>query len=111
MNTTKKQESQTSIGGHLLRFFISLIWVIVSVGIGMAGVLFMMGGTIASFFGSDSSVALYAMGIGLSLVFALVTFLVPYLRKKGSMTRWCGWLAFCDAAWWIYLLISESMGF
>ena len=37
------------------------------------------------------------MGAALELAICFITFYVPYLSKKGSYTRWWGWLALLSA--------------
>ena len=65
----------------MLRFIISLIWLVVVVGV-----------DILAFVCYPPIV-----GAGIELAIALITFLVPYLRKKDTMTRWWGWLALYSA--------------
>lgn len=43
------------------------------------------------------------IGIGLSIAFALLVFIIPYFRRNGYI-RWLAWLALGDAAWWIYTM-------
>ncbi len=45
------------------------------------------------------------VGIILSLVFALIIFLTPYLRRA-SYLKWLGWLAIGDAIWWAYCMVG-----
>ena len=47
--------------------------------------------------------AFAAFAIGISLLLFIITFLIPYLRKKGTMTRFLGIMALGDALWWVYL--------
>ena len=53
----------------------------------------------------DTPVAL-TMGIVLSLIYAIVVFLIPYLRKM-STVKWFAICALGDAAWWAYLLFTN----
>ncbi len=46
------------------------------------------------------------LGIGLSVVFALLVFIIPYFRRNGYI-RWLAWAALADAAWWAYLMFTE----
>lgn len=41
------------------------------------------------------------VGIGLSVVFALLIFIIPYFRRNRYI-RWLAWAALGDAAWWAY---------
>ena len=102
----KSKEEKTSFGAKVLRFFVSLIWVLLAVTISLVGAAAMVGGALANIFNIEGSKEFYTFGIGISIIFALITFLIPYLRKKGSTTRWCGILAICDALWWAYLMIT-----
>ena len=43
--------------------------------------------------------------IGLSAVFALLVFIIPYFRRNGYI-RWLAWLALGDAAWWTYTMFA-----
>ena len=45
------------------------------------------------------------LGIGLSAVFALLVFIIPYFRRNGYI-RWLAWLALGDAAWWTYTMFA-----
>ena len=103
------KKEKTTVGGFLLRFIVSIIWFIVAAVATIGGALAMTGGEMASFLGDESGPALYVIGIGLCLAIFIITFLVPYLRKKGSFTRWCGIVCLGDALWWIYLLITNGM--
>ena len=45
------------------------------------------------------------LGIGLSVVFAILVFIIPYFRRNGYI-RWLAWLALGDAAWWTYTMFA-----
>ena len=64
-----------------MRFFVSLIWLAVVIGVDIFAFV----------------LAQPIIGAGAELVIAFITFLVPYLRKKGTLTRWWGWLALLSA--------------
>ena len=102
----KPEEEKTTFGGATLRFVITIIWILIAFVITFSAAILMVGGDFASILGLEGSTTLYALGIGACVVFALVTFLVPYLRKKGSSTRWCGIVAIGDALWWTYLALT-----
>lgn len=74
----------------LIRFIVTLIWLVISVGVDFYAVF------------SNG----YVMGAIVEGAFALITFLVPYLRRKGTYTRWFGFLALLSAAWFTYCAIS-----
>ena len=99
------KKEKTTFGGAILRFFVSIIWFAIAAIATLGGAAAMVGGDFKSFFGGDGS-ALYVLGIGVCLVVFIITMLIPFLRKKGSFTRWCGIVCLGDALWWIYLLIS-----
>ena len=66
---------------NILRFFISLIWFIVIIGVDiLAFVVFNP-----------------IIGAVLEFIIFIITFCTPYLREKGSSTRWWGWLALLSA--------------
>ena len=54
----------------MTRFFVSLLWLIVVLVIDI---------------------------LAFVLYPPIITFCIPYLRKKGTLTRWWGWLAFLSA--------------
>jgi len=65
----------------MVRFFVSLVWLIVVLAVDVFAFV----------------LAQPIIGAGAELVIALITFIVPYLRKKGTLTRWWGWLALFSA--------------
>lgn len=65
----------------MVRFIVSLLWLIVVIGVDIFA--FVM--------------AQPVIGAGAELAIALITLLIPYLRKKGTLTRWWGWLALLSA--------------
>jgi len=74
------EEDETENSGcasNILRFFISLIWLVVILAV-----------DIMSFVVFNPII-----GAGLELCIFIITLCVPYLRKKGTLTRWWGWLA------------------
>lgn len=98
-------QEKTSFGGGVLRFFISFIWFIITLAVSLAALFAMVGQGMSDMLGGESN-TLGILAIGASLLIALITFCIPYLRKKGSFTRWCGIVCLGDAAWWIYLLAT-----
>lgn len=89
-----------------LRFFISFIWGIITFVASLIAFLAMIVGSMKSFFHEPGGKVLSLLAIGLCFLIFLITFIVPYLRKKGTFTRWCGVCALGDAIWWIYILVS-----
>lgn len=98
-------EKQTS-GQIFLRFVVSFVWVLVAVIASTVGLIAVCFHGVAEFLGEHT--ILGYIGIGLPLVIFIITFIVPYLRKKGTTTRWCGITCLGDAIWWAYIIFSES---
>lgn len=96
----KDKEEKTTVGGFILRFVVSLIWFVVAAAFFVLG-LFAMASS--DFLPGSKRPTFAAFAIGTSLLFCIITFLVPYLRKKGTMTRFLGVMALGDALWWVYL--------
>lgn len=65
----------------VVRFFVTLLWLVISVGVDLFAIF----------------AKALPVGIGIELAFFIITFCVPYLRKKGSATRWFGWLGLLSA--------------
>lgn len=115
VNTTIKASQQClqgeeipekkSFGSHVLRFFISLIWFAITLVISLGAFFAMVGQGMSDMLGGEGK-ALGILAISASLLIAIITFCIPYLRKKGSLTRWCGLVCLGDAAWWIYLMAT-----
>ena len=90
-NTENPQQPEVKKESKVVRFFVTLIWLAIAVGIDIFAMV------------KEG----YMPGAIAEGVFALITFLVPYLRKKDSYTRWFGWLALLSAAWFIYLMVAK----
>lgn len=75
------QAENAGCASNILRFFISIIWLVVVIGI-----------DILSFIVFNPLI-----GAGLELCIFIITLCIPYLRKKGTPTRWWGWLALLSA--------------
>jgi uncharacterized membrane protein len=103
----KNMASDVSIGKRAARgtvkFFVGLLMLIILIAI----TVLVLGMAVFEFIESDidTPVAL-GVGIGLSVVYAIVVFAIPYLRKM-SIVKWWAILALLDAAWWAYLLITN----
>ena len=88
-------EKKEKKAGCLTEFIFYLLAVV----IGLASFALVLGGA----FTENSGLTL--LGIGLSVVFALLVFIIPYLRRNGYI-RWLAWLALGDAAWWAYTMFA-----
>lgn len=103
----EEQKEKTTFFGVVLRFIISLIWFFVALAATLlAFAVTFVGEVRDQFIGDQESKIIFALGIGILLLFFLITMIIPYLRKKGSMTRFLGITALGDAIWWIYLYFT-----
>lgn len=84
------KEKKSGFGSGVLRFFFTWIWLFVILIV-----------DILSFIWFPPIV-----GALLELAFAAITFLIPYLRRKGTLTRYWGWLALLSAI----VLFGRSFG-
>lgn len=98
---------KTSILGGIFRFIISAIWFIVTFVASVLALYGMWAGDILMMLGADAGPQICICAIGLCFLIFLITFIIPYLRKKGSMTRWCGIVALGDAICWAYFFFTE----
>lgn len=87
-------------GSGLLKFIVGLICYLVAIAINVMVVLVALGT-----FDGDTALII---GIVASIIFALLIYIVPYLRNMKGV-RWLAWLAVCDAAYWIYTLITGGL--
>jgi hypothetical protein len=101
----KAKEEKTSFGSATLRFVISLIWFVITFVATLIAFICMFAGSMMETFTGDGN-SFGILAIALCFIIFIVTFIVPYLRKKGSFTRWCGIVALGDAIWWIYIMIA-----
>ena len=79
--------------------FTEIIFYLLAVVVGLASFALVLGGV---FSGNDGPAIL---GIALSVVFALLVFLIPFLRRN-SYIRWLAFAALGDAAWWAYTMFA-----
>ena len=86
-------ETEQKKENGVVRFFVTLLWLILAIGTDV--VFFMTEG--------------YLIGAIASFALFLITFLVPYLRKQGTLTRWIGFLALLDAGWLLYLQFGAQL--
>lgn len=103
----EEKDNQKKSSGGFLRFLVSTFWVIVTFAASLVAFLGMWLGSVADFLGDKKGKPICFLAIGLCVVIFVLTFIIPYLRKKGSLTRWCGIVALGDALWWIYIMISS----
>ena len=87
-------------GKGLLKFIVGLICYLVAIAINLMVVLV----TIGTWDGYGALI----IGIAASVIFALLIFIIPFLRHMKSV-KWLAWLALGDAAWWVYLLVSGGL--
>jgi uncharacterized BrkB/YihY/UPF0761 family membrane protein len=99
----KKDFFGKKLGKGTGKFFVGLLMLLILIAIN----LLVIGIAVFEFFETDidTPVAL-TVGIVLSLIYAIVVFVIPYLRSMKNTCRWWAWLAIGDAIWWGYLLIS-----
>ena len=102
MSLTNDSSGKKAAKG-LGRFFVGLFMFIILTAI----TVFVLGVSVFEFITSDmdTPVAL-TLGIVLSLIYAIIVFIIPYLRKIGTV-KWFAFLALGDAAWWAYLLFTN----
>lgn len=98
-------EENTTFGSKLLRFIISFIWGFVTIIVTCLAFYAMFLSGMFNFFEISNNFAVF--GIVAPLLIFIITFIIPYLRKKGSFTRSCGIIALGDALWWAYIYFTE----
>ncbi len=89
-----------------LRFFVSFIWGCITFVASLVAFFAMWLGAMKSFFGQPEGKMVCLLAIALCFTLFLITFIIPYLRRKGTFTRWCGICALGDAIWWAYILMT-----
>ena len=90
---SEKKEKKTA--GCLSEF----IFFLLAVAVGLISIALVVFGAISG------NQGLEVLGIGLSVIFALLVFIIPYFRRNGYI-RWLAWLALGDAAWWTYTMFA-----
>ena len=65
----------------MIRFIVSFVWLVLVLGVDVFAFI----------------VAQPLIGAIAELIIAIITFMIPYLRRKGTLTRWWGWLALLSA--------------
>ena len=79
--------------------FFEFIFYLLAVVVALASFALVLGGV---FTGNEGPALI---GIGLSVVFALLVFIIPYFRRNGYI-KWLAWAALGDAAWWTYTIFA-----
>ena len=79
--------------------FSEFIFFLLAVVVGLGSIALVLAG---AFTGNSG---LEILGIGLSVVFALLVFIIPYFRRNGYI-RWLALAALGDAAWWAYTMFA-----
>lgn len=87
----------------LRKFFVGLVMFIILVAI----TFFVMAVAFFEFLNLNMGTPLaLTIGIVLSVIYAIVVFVIPYLRKMRTV-KWFAICALVDAAWWAYLLFTN----
>lgn len=89
------EQKEKKAAGSLSEF----IFYLLAVAVGLISIALVVFGAISG------NQGLEVLGIGLSVVFALLVFIIPYFRRNGYI-RWLAWLALGDAAWWTYTMFA-----
>ena len=89
------EQKEKKAAGCLSEF----IFYLLAVAVGLISIALVVFGAISG------NQGLEVLGIGLSVVFALLVFIIPYFRRNGYI-RWLAWLALGDAAWWTYTMFA-----
>ena len=79
--------------------FFEFIFYLLAIVVALASFALVLGGVYIG------NVGLEFLGIGLSVIFALLVFIIPYFRRNGYI-RWLAWAALGDAAWWTYTIFA-----
>ena len=79
--------------------FFEFIFYLLAIVVGLVSIALVLGGV---FIGN---VGLEFLGIGLSVIFALLVFIIPYFRRNGYI-KWLAWAALGDVAWWTYTIFA-----
>lgn len=89
-----------SAGKGFLKFIVGLICYLIAIAINVMVALVA--------FGTWNDVAALFIGVVASIIFALLIFIIPFLRHMKSV-KWLAWLALGDAVYWICLLVSGGL--
>ncbi len=107
-NTPENQEEEKhNAGYHVLRFVVSTIWVILTAaGFLLSVFCFLYTGGFYILLGIDEAMKLNVAVTSCLVLIGIITFIIPFLRKKGTVTRSCGIFALVESAWLLYCLFS-----
>ena len=92
------KEQKTHEKGKAGSFF-EFIFYLLAVVVALASFALVLGGV---FTGNEGPALI---GIGLSVVFALLVFIIPFFRRNAYI-RWLAFAALGDAAWWAYTMFA-----
>lgn len=88
----KKEKKAAGCLAEFIFFFLAVIVGLISIALVIFGAI-------------SQNPPLEFIGIGLSVAFALLVFIIPYFRRNGYI-RWLAWAALGDAAWWAYTMFA-----
>ena len=71
----------------------------------LAFVVFLISVALVVFGALSENQGIELLGIGLSVIYALLVFIIPYFRRNVYI-RWLALMALGDAAWWAYLMFT-----
>lgn len=92
------KEQKTNEKGKAGSFF-EFIFYLLAVVVALASFALVLGGALSG----KGPLAIF--GIVLSVVFALLVFIIPFFRRNAYI-RWLALAALGDAAWWAYTMIA-----
>ena len=79
--------------------FTEFVFILLSAVVGVISIVLVVFGAISG------NAGLELVGIAISVIFAILVFMIPYLRRN-SFIRWLAWLSLADAAWWTYTMFA-----
>ena len=91
----RQKEKEKGKAGCFFEFIFYLLAVVVA----LASFALVLGGA----FTENMELALF--GIGLSVVYALLVFIIPFFRRNAYI-RWLALATLGDAAWWAYTMFA-----
>ena len=88
----KKEKKSAGCLSEIIFYLLAVVVALISIALVVFGAI-------------SGNQGLEILGIGLSVIFALLVFMIPYFRRNGYI-RWLAWLALGDAAWWTYTMFA-----
>ena len=79
--------------------FFEFIFYLLAIVVGLVSIALVLGGVYIG------NVGLEFLGIGLSVIFALLVFIIPFFRRNAYI-RWLALATLGDAAWWAYTMFA-----